>query len=138
MTDGIEWDKAPEDCPIIPVDRPNRSALRGIPLGVPALLVNLKEDGTEFSSAEWDAETRDLWISDLDDEEERFPRTALFYVNPRFLKEDPNLPVLSEDEVVEKAMAEYLTLEVGDVEDIPAFLNMVVRIARQGMTVNPF
>ena len=45
---------------------------------------------------------------------------------------------LSEDEVVEKAMAEYLTSEVGDVEDIPAFLKMVVRVARQGMTVNPF
>lgn len=138
MTGEIEWEKSPEDSPIIPVDRPNRSALRAIPLGVPTLLVNLKATGTEFSAATWDIETRDLWIGDLDDEEERYQSSALFYVNPRFLKEDPDLPVLSPDEVVERATAEWLTAGAGNPDDMPAFLKTVVRVAREGMVVNPF
>lgn len=137
MTDEIQWDKSPEDCPIIPVSQPNRSDLREIPLGVPTLLVNLKETGTEFSAAEWDAETRDLWISDLADEDERFPSTAMFYVNPRFLKEDANLPMRPPEEIVDELLMGWRP--TGDPKvDVHQILLSAIAKAREGMTVNPF
>lgn len=129
----IEWNTPKGDTVIIPVMRPNREDLRGIPLGAPTLVTNNKEEGTEYVAIEWNAEVRDSWIEQLDDEEERFGVTALFYVNPTFLKgaEPKREAVLPDHMVVQKVLH-----DIGDAdEDFPLAL---VREARKGLVENPF
>ena len=130
----IEWGENAHEAVIVPVDRMDRATLQAIPIPVHSLLVNIRENGVDFSGGLWDEETRDLWLNQLPDDEAAFENSAMFYVRP-----DRVIPARSErvptpQAVVDKIIAEW------DMEnmDMNALLLSVVAAAREGLVENPF
>jgi hypothetical protein len=119
-----------------PIARPNREAIRSIPLGAEMILANLTEGGVEFSGSTWNAFDRDRWLEMLEDEETSFDSTTLFYVDPSRVLPEPS-PLLSAEEIIRQSVGGWKP--TGSSEgDIDSLIRSVIALAREGMVVNPF
>lgn len=140
----------PEDIVLMPTGRLTRDEIRKIPVGAHILQANVEQDGVTFVGGIFKADSKQAWIDQLEDEDEAFENTTVFYVRPDKLK-NPDVPLeglaTPEEIADERIRANYNTmseledhLDRGEVDadGIRAMLIVAVEQGRKGLVQNPF
>jgi len=141
---------SPEDIVLMPTGRLTRDEIRKIPVGAHILQANVEQDGVTFVGGIFKADSKQAWIDQLEDEDEAFENTTVFYVRPDKLK-DPDIPlegVRDPEEIADArirenygddaALEDMLDRGEVDVDGIRAMLIEAVKQGRKGLVQNPF
>lgn len=135
---------------IRPLDGMSRESIASIPDGAHTLLVSLNDEGALFSGGKITAEEKARWIRGIPEDEEGYTNAALFYVDPKSLKDHDAdfIGLETPEEIADRRIQENypdpesleLAIDDGslDADGIRAMLIQAVKDAREGLVRNPF
>lgn len=128
---------SPEDIILMPTGRLTRDEIRKIPVGAHILQANVEQDGVTFVGGIFKADSKQAWIDQLEDEDEAFENTTVFYVRPEKLK-DPDVPLVdvpTAEEIADRVLKEFSEEKYKTIQEMTV---RAVELARQGLVQNPF
>jgi len=122
---------------IMPTGRLTRAEIRKIPDHAHILQVNIEEGGVAFQGGKFRPVDKQNWIDQLEDEEEAFENTAVFYVRPEKLKhaDAPLVNVPTPEEIADRVLKEFSEEKYKTIQEMTM---RAVELAREGLVQNPF